>query len=97
EGIDDRVLLDEELRHIDAERGARYLEFGVKIRTLRRRHFHGAGGEDHTYRRFARDGEQLFQRGIDAGDGAQCGQGTTIGWMDVLVFVQSREFLVWFV
>ena len=54
-GIDDRILLDKQIGHINAQRRAGDLQFGVQIGTLFRRNLHGARHKYHANRRFARN------------------------------------------
>ena len=54
EGVDGRVLLDEKLRHVHAERGAGDLQLGVEVWALPGRDLHGAGREDDADGRLAR-------------------------------------------
>ena len=65
------ILLHKQFRHIDAERRAGDLEFGVEIGTLRWRNFHGAGGEDDAYGRFAGDCEKFLERRVNSGNRSQ--------------------------
>jgi hypothetical protein len=74
--------LHEQFRHIDAERGAGDLQFGVEIGTLRRRHFDGAGSEDDANRDSPVTASSFLQRRVDARNGAQRARARrSAGWM----------------
>src|SRR6185503_14633342 len=92
--IGNRTLLDEQLWQFDTERRARDLKFSVKIRTLLWRDLYSTGREDDGDGRLAGDFEQLLQRRVDSGYGAQRCQRAAISGMDVRVLVEGGELLV---
>src|SRR5438132_8864964 len=73
ECIDDRVLLDKHVRHLDLERLTGDLELCIKVRALLWRHLYCACGKHHPYRRFARPLEQLLQRAVHTGNSLERG------------------------
>ena len=92
--VDDRILLHEEFGHVYAECGAGDLKLGVEIRALRWGDFNGARSEDDANGRLTCDGQKFLKGRVDSRDRAQSGECTAVGWMDVLVLVESRELFV---
>ncbi len=92
--IDNRILLDKKIRHINAERRAGDLQFSVQIGTLFRRNFDRARHKHHANRRFARHCEQFFERGINSRNRPQRGECFAVSRMNVIVFAQIGKFFV---